>query len=95
MKAHLSTDDLGGNLVAKLESGDYLISEDAATLAEQLWLAGVTADSLTVTAWKTNLHHGPISEQIVAIKYAFLRCERRAYQGVNLSGFPTSSQRGL
>lgn len=73
--AHLSLTQWDGNLVAVLESGERIESDDAENLAEQLWLAGVTADSLTVTNWKTDPDHAPASGQIIAIKFSMRKRE--------------------
>lgn len=68
MKAHLSL-NVGG-LVAQLESGERIVAGNSLKMAEQLRLAGVTADSLTVTDWKTDPDHAPTSGQIIAVKAA-------------------------
>jgi len=68
MKAHLSLN--AGGLIAQLETGERIVAVDARKLAEQLRLAGVTADSLTVTNWKTDLDHAPTSGQIISVKAA-------------------------
>ncbi|MDP1872047.1 MAG: hypothetical protein Q8K61_10540 [Gallionella sp.] len=70
MDAHLSLTAWDGNLVAVLESGERIESDDAYNLAEKLRLAGVTAESLTVTDWKTDLDHAPSSGEIITIKFA-------------------------
>lgn len=69
MKAHLSLGDNGG-LIAQLETGERIVAVNAHKMAEQLRLAGVTADSLTVIDWKTDPDHAPMSGQIIAIKAA-------------------------
>lgn len=68
MKAHLSGDN--GGLIAKLETSDRIVAGNAHNMAEQLRLAGVTADSLTVTDWKADPDHAPTSGQIIAVKAA-------------------------
>ena len=75
MKAHLSLGD-NGNLVAKLENGERLIAANSQKMAEQLRLAGVATDSLTVTDWKTDPDHAPMSGQIIAVKAALRRIQR-------------------
>lgn len=69
MKAHLSLGDKG-ELIAQLETGERIVAVDARKLAEQLRLAGVTADSLTVIDWKTDPYHAPMNGQIIAVKVA-------------------------
>ena len=69
MKAHLALNNNGG-LIAKLETGEHIVAVDARKLAEQLRLAGVTAESLTVTDWKTDPDHAPTSGTIIAVKTA-------------------------
>jgi hypothetical protein len=69
MKAHLSLSE-HGNLVAVLETGERILAADSQKMAEQLRLAGVTAESLTVADWKADPDHAPMSGQIVAIKSA-------------------------
>lgn len=68
MKAHLSLN--AGGLIAQLEIGGRIVAGNAHKMAEQLRLAGVTADSLTATDWKTDPDHAPTSGQIIAIKAA-------------------------
>lgn len=68
MKAHLSLN--AGGLVAQLESGERIVAGNSLKMAEQLLLAGVTADSLTTTDWRTNPDHAPTSGQIIAVKAA-------------------------
>jgi len=75
MKAHLSLGD-NGNLVAKLENGERLIAANSQKMAEQLRLAGVATDSLTVTDWKTDPDHAPMSGQIIAVKAALRHIQR-------------------
>lgn len=85
MDAHLSLTAWDGNLVAVLESGQRIESEcdDAYNLAEQLWLAGVTADTLTVTNWKTDPDHAPASGHIIAIKFTLRRREAGNYDPIS------------
>lgn len=47
MKAHLSFGEHGG-LMARLETGERIVSSNSLKMAEQLHLVGVTAESLTV-----------------------------------------------
>lgn len=68
MKAHLSLN--AGGLIAQLEIGGRIVAGNAHKMAEQLRLAGVTADSLTATDWKTDPDHAPTSGQIIAVKAA-------------------------
>lgn len=68
MQAHLSLN--AGGLIAQLEIGGRIVAGNAHKMAEQLRLAGVTADSLTVTDWKTDPDHAPTSGQIIAVKAA-------------------------
>ena len=75
MKAHLSLGD-NGNLIALLDNGKRILANDARKMAEQLRLAGVTADSLTVADWKTDTDHSPMSGQIIAVKAALRRIRR-------------------
>lgn len=75
MKAHLSLGD-NGNLIALLESGDRILVANACKMADQLQLAGVTADSLTVADWKTDPDHAPLSGQIIAVKAALRHIQR-------------------
>lgn len=58
MKAHLTLSE-NGNLIAKLETGERILCSDAHKMAEQLRLAGVTADELNATNCKTD------TEQVV------------------------------
>lgn len=53
MKAHLTLFE-NGNLIAKFETGERILCSDAHKMAEQLRLAGVTADELNATNWKTD-----------------------------------------
>lgn len=69
MKAHLALGNVGG-LIAQLETGEHIVAGNAHTMAEQLRLAGVTADSITATDWKTDPDHAPTSGQIIAVKAA-------------------------
>jgi hypothetical protein len=69
MKAHLSLGNSGG-LIVQLETGEHIVAVDARKLAGQLRLAGVTAESLTVTDWKTDPDHAPTSGTIIAVKAA-------------------------
>lgn len=69
MKAHLSVTD-NDELFAQLETGERILTNDTHKLAEQLRLAGVTPESLTVTCWKTDPDHAPTSGQIIAVKAA-------------------------
>jgi len=75
MKAHLSITD-NDELFAQLETGERILTNDTRKLAEQLHLAGVTPESLTVTCWKTDPDHAPTSGQIIAIKAALREAER-------------------
>lgn len=68
MKAHLSIDH--EELIANLENGDRLVADTSADMAEQLIIAGVTADELTATAWEVDIEHAPMVGQLVAIKFA-------------------------
>ena len=72
MKAILSLSDQG-SLIAQLETGEHIVAGDSFKLAEQLRLAGVAADDLSVADWKTDPDHAPMSGQIVAIKAALRR----------------------
>lgn len=69
MKVHLSLGD-NGNLIALLDNGERILAADSQKMAEQLRLAGVTADSITVTDWKTDPNHAPASGTIIAVKAA-------------------------
>ena len=69
MKAHLTLNDTGV-LVAQLETGERIVATDSRTLAEQLHLTGVTAESLTVANRKEDPDHAPTSGQLVAIRAA-------------------------
>ncbi len=53
MKAHLTLSE-NGNLIAKLETGERILCSEAHKMAEQLRLAGVTADELNATNWKAD-----------------------------------------
>lgn len=68
MKAHLTLGEHGG-LIAQLETGERIVA-NSINMVVQLHLAGVTAESLTVSDWKTDLDHAPMSGQIIAIKAA-------------------------
>lgn len=75
MKAHLSITD-NDELFTQLETGERILTNDTHKLAGQLRLAGVTADSLTATDWKTDPDHAPTSGQIIAVKAALREAER-------------------
>lgn len=51
MKAHLALGHAGA-LIAQLETGERILASNAHKMAEQLRLAGVTAESLTVVEWQ-------------------------------------------
>jgi len=68
MKAHLSTTKSGDALVAQFETGERIEDSDPLKLAEQLRLAGVTADELTVTRWTDNLEQAPATGHVIVIK---------------------------
>lgn len=68
MKAHLSISGWLGDLYADLETGERIVENNPAKLAEQLRAAGVTANSLTVTDFKTAPDHAPTTGQIIAMK---------------------------
>lgn len=70
MKAHLFSDQWGGTLIAQIETGERIEASDPVKLAEQLRLAGVTAEELTVTRWTDNLEHAPATGHVIAIKSA-------------------------
>ncbi len=72
MKALLSLSEQG-HMVALLETGKRIVARDSREMVEQLRLAGVSADELTVTDWKIDYDHAPLSGQIVAIKAALRR----------------------
>lgn len=69
-KAHLSISAWDGHLIAELESGVQLIADTSEQMAEQLILAGVTAEDLTVTDWKEDIDHAPLTGTIIAIYFA-------------------------
>lgn len=69
MKAHLSLGNAGG-LIAQLETGERILTNDTRKLAGQLRLVGVTAESITVTDWKTDPDPAPSSTEMIAIKVA-------------------------
>lgn len=73
-KAHLSLSDQG-ELVAEIETGKRIVTADAIDMANELCFAGVTAESLTVTDWKTDPDHAPSSGQIIAIKFVLRKKE--------------------
>jgi len=75
MKAHLTLSE-NGNLIAKLETGERILCSDAHKMAEQLRLAGVTADELNVTNWKTDPDHAALSGQVIAVKAALHHIQR-------------------
>lgn len=75
MNAHFSLGNSGG-LIAQLETGERIVADNARKLGGLLCLAGVTADSLTVTDWKTDPCHAPTSGQIIAVKAALREAER-------------------
>lgn len=70
MKAHLFSAQWGGALVAQLETGERIEDSDPDKLAEQLRLAGVTAEELTVTRWTVDLEQAPATGHVIAIKSA-------------------------
>lgn len=70
VKAHLSLSGWNGHLIAELESGVQLVADTSEKMAEQLTLAGVTAENLTVTSWKEDIDHAPSSGASIAIKFA-------------------------
>lgn len=73
VKAHLSLSGWDGHLIAELESGVQLVGDTSEKMAEQLILAGVTAENLTVTSWKDDMDHAPASGTISAIKAALTK----------------------
>jgi len=76
MKAYLALGNAGG-LFAQLETGGRIVAGNAHTMAEQLRIAGVTADSLTAIDWKTDPDHAPTSGQIIAVIAALREAERK------------------
>lgn len=58
MKAHLTLSE-NDILIAKLETGERILCSLTRKMTEQLRLAGVTADELTSTNWKTDPDHAP------------------------------------
>jgi len=70
MKAHLFSTKWGGALVAQLETGERIETGDPVKLAEQLRLAGVTVEDLTVTRWTDDLEQAPATGHVIAIKSA-------------------------
>lgn len=70
MKAHLAFTDTAG-LVAIVETGGRIVAKDSRKMAEQLPLACVTAENLSVADWKDDPDRAPMSGRIVAIKAVF------------------------
>jgi hypothetical protein len=64
MKAHLTLGE-HGVLVAQLETGERILAKNSEKMSQQLHLAGVTTESLTVADWKTNSDHAPMSGLIM------------------------------
>ena len=73
VKAHLSLSGWNGHLIAELDSGVQLVATTSEKMAEQLILARVTAENLTVTSWKDDMDHAPASGTIIAIKEALTK----------------------
>lgn len=77
VKAHLSLSGWNGHLIADLETGVKLTAGSGEDMAEQLILAGIFLENLTVTSWKDDVDHAPSGSEIIAIKSALNAYEKK------------------